>query len=169
MSEVLEKAVVEQEVAQVERVVKVYSTVGSNKSECVTSAKVWEQLKAEMLEKGVLLDGMKAIVGGTEVTLESPNAQLPTGNFMLFLVPDKVKSGCNQHSEVSLESNDDFGAEELTKEDILVIVDDALESLNKVRAYLVGGSTKPSAPKVDTELLEMKSQAERLAGYFSRN
>jgi hypothetical protein len=163
MSEVLEKSVAS-EVAQAERLVKVYSTVGSNKSECLTSATVWEQLKGEMLEKGVLLNGMKAIVGGTEVTLESPNAQLPAGNFMLFLVPDKVKSGCSDHKEVSFGQEDEFGGEELTKEDILVIVDDAIESLNKVKAFLNGA--QKSTPKVDTEFLEMKANAERLAGYF---
>lgn len=167
MSEVLEKAVVNEQVAQAERTVKVYSTVGSNKSQCLTNATTWEQLKGEMLEKGVLLDGMKAIVGGSEVTLESPNAQLPAGDFMLFLVPDKVKSGCADHQEVSLEDSE-FGQEELTKEDVLLIIQDAQDSLARVKAYLTGGGSlnKPSSPKVDQELLDMKAQAERLSGYF---
>lgn len=167
------EAVVEQElVAQSTRTVKVFSTVGSNKSQCETSATNWETLQEELAGKGVLLSGMKAIVGGSEVTLESPNAQLPSGDFMLFLVPDKVKSGCIDHVESSLNtgsvvSDDEFGAETIDKEDAIELLEEAASNLQKVANFLKGAAPKAAKAQVveDPELREMAETAKRLQGY----
>lgn len=75
------------------RKVLVFSTTGQNGKEVTTDSKTWEQLKRALSSNSVTHSGMKAVVGESKVTLESPNAELPTGNFTLFLMPKKTKSG----------------------------------------------------------------------------
>jgi argininosuccinate lyase len=75
------------------RQVLVYNTIGQNEVVITTSAATWEQLQRDLHSQGVPFRDMKAVIGETQVTLESRGAQLPTTDFSLFLVPEKVKSG----------------------------------------------------------------------------
>lgn len=84
------------------RKVIVYNTQGRQKREVTFSGDHWEDLQAALSKAGILYEGMKAIIGENQVTLESPKAVLPTGitvgdkltnNFTLFLTPVKTKSG----------------------------------------------------------------------------
>lgn len=79
------------------RKVTVYSTTGkrAEQLENVTSAE-WLELQGVLKEVGIPFSGMKAVVGETRVTLESEKAVLPEGDFTLFLMPVKTKSGADR-------------------------------------------------------------------------
>lgn len=74
--------------------VTVFSTKGAKRSVIETSATTWGVLKDQLMANNIPVDGMRAIVGETKVTLESSAAVLPVDfDFTLFLSPTKVKSG----------------------------------------------------------------------------
>ena len=74
--------------------VTVFSTKGAKRSVIETSAATWGVLKNQLIANNIPVDGMRAIVGETKVTLESSAAVLPVDfDFTLFLSPTKVKSG----------------------------------------------------------------------------
>lgn len=54
-------------------------------------ARTFGELKKEL--KNVKWDGMRVVVRETKNTLQDEAALLPAGDFILFLVPEKVKSG----------------------------------------------------------------------------
>lgn len=56
-----------------------------------SAARTFGELKKEM--STVKWDGMRVVVRETKNTLQDPSALLPAGDFVLFLVPEKVKSG----------------------------------------------------------------------------
>lgn len=72
--------------------VTIFSTGGANKSIDVNST-TWGDLQKELSNHGVSTSGMKAVVGQTRVTLEHKDAQIPSDDFNLFLLPVKTKSG----------------------------------------------------------------------------
>lgn len=76
-------------------VVTVFSTKGQKKTTVESVSQVWGDLKQDLLNLGIETDGMKAIIGETQLSLESTGAILPDYNFTLFLSPVKVKSGGN--------------------------------------------------------------------------
>lgn len=76
------------------RNVTVFTTVGKQGGEVFsTEAVTWGQLKREINTKNISLSNMKAVIGETQVTLESEEAQLLDGDFTIFLMPVKTKSG----------------------------------------------------------------------------
>jgi len=80
--------------------VLVYSTVGKGVVEFDTQAATWLDLKKNLREMQVKFDGMKAVIGENRHTLESDQATLPDGDFSLFLMPIKVKSGAYTRAEL---------------------------------------------------------------------
>lgn len=110
------------------KTVLVYSTVGQNKKEVNTSATIWSALKSDLASAGVNTDGMSAVVGQTQVTLESADAQIPEGNFTLFLVPQKVKSGWL--------IDDDDNTDDYDKDDAIADLESAKESIENVLEFL---------------------------------
>lgn len=75
--------------------VMVYLNNGTRKTINSTATK-WGELKKEMEAHGVCYNQQKemAVVGGSEVSLESPDAQLPTDQeYGIYLFPKLVKSG----------------------------------------------------------------------------
>lgn len=78
-----------------QRNVTVYNTVGQQRQTVNVPDHVgtWCELQQVLTTSGVRYDGMKVVVGESQVTLESNEAQLPTGEFTLFLMPQKVRSG----------------------------------------------------------------------------
>lgn len=75
------------------RKVTIVSTKFSGNKEVMSDASNWGELKAHIESAGISLANMKAVRRDTSNTLESNNAELPTGDFVLFLTPAKVKSG----------------------------------------------------------------------------
>lgn len=77
------------------RNVTVYSTSGKTNVKIESGATTFGELTPQLRENGFNLDGMKAVVGETKVTLEADGAVLPDGEFKLFLMPLKTKSGAD--------------------------------------------------------------------------
>lgn len=76
------------------RLVKVFATGNDNIIEITTSATTWGQLQAELRStKNLDVSNMNAKVRSSKVTLEHKDAELPTGEFTIFVTPAKVKSG----------------------------------------------------------------------------
>ena len=75
------------------RTITVYSTSGRNGINVITDVQTWGALKTELSTKQIQHDKMKAVIGETKNTLEAPNAVLPEGDFSLFLMPLRTKSG----------------------------------------------------------------------------
>lgn len=84
--------------------VTVYNTAGASKTEVKTNATTWGELQLDLTKEGVTYEGMKAILGGSHLTLDSDIAALPTEDFKLFLSASKVKSG---NSDLSYEDAKD--------------------------------------------------------------
>ena len=53
----------------------------------------WGELKAELSDKGFLVDRLEAVVRGTRATLKLDDAVLPETEFTLILVEKEMKSG----------------------------------------------------------------------------
>lgn len=83
----LEKKVAEQ------RVVTIFTTLGKNAQEFKSAGSTWEEIQKDMKHLNFDYSGMKVVVGDTRLTVESPRAVMPEGNFTLFFMPVKTKSG----------------------------------------------------------------------------
>jgi len=76
--------------------VTVFSTKGRKRSEVNAEVATWGELKSVLAAEGIETEGMRAIIGESQVTLESSKALLPVDfDFTLFLSPIKVKSGAD--------------------------------------------------------------------------
>lgn len=82
------------------RKITVYSTIGKGAKFIETDAVTWANLKTLLQQEKVDLNNMKAVIGENKLTLESDQAQLPDGEFTLFLMPIKTKSGGLSRSEL---------------------------------------------------------------------
>jgi hypothetical protein len=61
--------------------------------EVYSAARTWGELQADLNSAGVRYEGMRVMTNPGQVTLESLQAELPQGEFQLFIMPQKVKSG----------------------------------------------------------------------------
>lgn len=122
------------------REVKIFSPKGSNKT-IKSAATDWDELKEDLIGKGVSYDNMKAVVGETKNTLEAGGAKLPEGNFTLFLMNKKTKSGADVSSMKYRELRSEI-------QSIISDNDDAKDHFNEGRNY----TTKSTAQL--RELLE---------------
>lgn len=74
------------------RKITIVSTNTDQVFDVESSAETWGELKRESSISNVS-SGMKAMIRETKNTLESDQAILPQGDFVLYLTPSKVKSG----------------------------------------------------------------------------
>lgn len=74
------------------RKIKVLSTVGISGT-IETNVETLGELKPLLEQKDINYDGMKMMVGETRNELSMDEATLPTGDFKLYLMPSKTKSG----------------------------------------------------------------------------
>lgn len=72
------------------RTIKVFNSKTNQVTEIQSSATKWKDLIGELPGYEA---GMRGVDRETQNTFEAGEATLPTGNFTLFLVPSKVKSG----------------------------------------------------------------------------
>jgi hypothetical protein len=75
------------------RTIRVISTQSDRAQSIESSASTWGELQSAL--SGIIsnVNDMKAIVRETRVSLESPEAQLPEGNFTVILSMKKIASG----------------------------------------------------------------------------
>lgn len=74
------------------RKITIVSTNTDQVFDIESSAETWGELK-KVGSVANVSDGMKAMIRETKNTLESDQAILPQGDFVLYLTPSKVKSG----------------------------------------------------------------------------
>jgi hypothetical protein len=163
------------------RKVITYSTLGDNMKEVNSAATTWGELQVDLSRAGVRFEGLRAMTNPGQVTLESLQAELPQGEFQLFLMPQKVKSGYgfDEESEeddmidenegivwdeVDWSTEDPEGFIFRTSKDLAIArVKRAFYLLDKSIDYLT--SERPSAPKSatgDPMLQDLRKQAEAL-------
>lgn len=160
------------------RKVTVYNTIGGNLTSVETSAINWGDLQDDLTRRGITHNNMSAVVGETQVSLESPAGILPAGDFQLFLVPKKVKSGIDEYL-IDLDGinwddedwNDDGNTPEdfqfKTKRDLVVARAKKAQSyLNKVLNYLITEEKKTSDDPEVQNLLKTAEQIKRNLGLY---
>ena len=74
------------------RKIKIYTTNGMPGT-IETNVSTLEELKPILRQREVNYDGMKLLVGETKNELSQDEAILPEGDFKLYLMPAKTKSG----------------------------------------------------------------------------
>jgi len=75
------------------RKITIVSTKIDGKTELNSGATTWGELQTELGANSIDSNNMKAMEKVSKVTYDSAAAVLPTGDFVLFLTPGKVKSG----------------------------------------------------------------------------
>lgn len=81
------------------RKVRIYSTTGQTNLQLEFQGTTFRELKELMSQNRVTYSGMKCVVGETKLTVEHDQALLPDGDFTLFIMPVKTKSGALSRSE----------------------------------------------------------------------
>lgn len=134
------------------RKIKIYTTAGIPGT-IETNVSTLGELKPLLRQREINYDGMKMLVGETKNELSVDEATLPTGDFKLYLMPAKTKSGV------------DLDEMEEAIERIENKVDRILYKLDSINTSLV---VSTSASKVAEEIsLEDQREIEelrRLAG-----
>jgi len=131
--------------------VLIYTTVGATGKTVVTQASTWSALQSDLSENGVIYDNMKAVVGETRVTLESPHAQLPDGDFTLFLMQKKSKAGLTDLEIDSME----YRECRTTIRDIIAAAN-TKEELAKRKAAFSDGTKNYTQTKVPVMKMNLK-------------
>jgi hypothetical protein len=75
------------------REIRIFSTKVKKKLQSDVSS--WGELKTLLNVNDIRYTGMNAALSGSKVSLQHNDAILPTENFVLYLMPNKVKSGIN--------------------------------------------------------------------------
>ena len=132
--------------------VTIVTTKGRNQ-QLQTNASTWGQLLAELENTGLSVDGMKAIVGQTKVTLESTEAELPQTNFTLFLSPVKIKAGADYDLNFDAENIDDLSYTELRSE-LKSLRTQASESEDEELLSIIGNYTHDTVAQLREKLTE---------------
>lgn len=138
------------------RKIKIYTTAGVPGT-IETNVSTLGELKPLLRQREINYEGMKMLVGETKNELSVDEATLPTGDFKLYLMPAKTKSGV------------DFDDMEYSIERIENKVDKILSKLDSINTSLV---VSTSASKVaDPISLEDQREIEelrRLAGEYEK-
>ena len=74
------------------RQIKIYSTVGISAT-ITTNVTTLGELLPLMMEQNVNTSGVKMMIGETRNEISHNEAVLPAGDFRLYLMPEKTKSG----------------------------------------------------------------------------
>ena len=135
------------------RKIKIYTTAGIPGT-IETNVSTLGELKPLLRQREINYDDMKMLVGETKNELSVDEATLPTGDFKLYLMPAKTKSGV------------DLDEMEEAIERIENKVDRILSKLDSINTSLVVSTTSASK-EVDPISLEDQREIEelrRLAG-----
>ena len=107
----------------------------------------WGELKDHLIGKDMWNSTLQAVVKGTRVTLSDDKAELPVGDFTLFLVPTKMKSGKDNLSDLS-------------KEDLSVVYNVIIDTLTTSNTFV--RATKKKDQKSDLRNLNSTIYANKV-------
>ena len=127
------------------RKIKIYTTAGIPGT-IETNVSTLGELKPLLRQREINYDGMKMLVGETKNELSVDEATLPTGDFKLYLMPAKTKSGI------------DFEEVEENITNIYKIVENIEEKLDKVLNLL---SNPISTPSVASQVSSLSAEDQR--------
>ena len=127
------------------RKIKIYTTNGMPGT-IETNVSTLGELKPILRQREVNYDGMKLLVGETKNELSQDEAILPEGDFKLYLMPAKTKSGI------------DFEEVEENITNIYEIVENIEEKLDKVLNLL---SNPVSTPSVVSQVSSLSAEDQR--------
>lgn len=166
------------------RDIQVYNTLGGNLTTIRSAASTWGELQLDLDRAGIEYRKMSAVIGETQVTLESPAAQVLRESFQLFLVPKQVKSGQLTEHDINLIDTEEGmlwsdlnwdKANEIILEDYMyrsykdLTIARAMKArayINSVIAYLVDNENKaPDSPEV-TNLQKTAEEIKRNLGIW---
>ena len=129
------------------RKIKIYTTAGMPGT-IETNVSTLRELKPLLRQREINYDGMKLLVGETKNELSQDEAILPEGDFKLYLMPAKTKSGV------------DFDEMEETLERIESKVDRILSKLdNKFDTVSSVSQTDLISPEDQREIEEVRRLA----------
>ena len=126
------------------RKIKIYTTNGMSGT-IETNVSTLGELKPILRQREVNYEGMKLLIGETKNELSQDEAVLPEGDFKLYLMPAKTKSGV------------DFDSMDVNIDEILEKVENIEEKLDKVLDLL---RTPISAPVSVSQTLSAEDQRE---------
>ena len=127
------------------RKIKIYTTAGMPGT-IETNISTLGELKPLLRQREINYDGMKMLVGETRNELSLDEAILPEGDFKLYLMPAKTKSGV------------DFDEMDENIDDILDRVENIEEKLDKVLNLL---SNPISTPSVVSQVSSLSAEDQR--------
>lgn len=134
------------------RKIKIYTTAGIPGT-IETNVSTLRELKPLLRQREINYDGMKMLVGETKNELSVDEATLPTGDFKLYLMPAKTKSGV------------DFDEMEEAIERIENKVDRILSKLDSINtSSVVSTSASKVADPISLEDQREIEELRRLAG-----
>jgi hypothetical protein len=167
------------------KTVTVFNTHGQNRNVLSgVTARTWSELQNVLRRNNVSYDGMRAVVGDTQVTLESEGAQIPDQDFTLFLLPSKVRSGNwgDSSNFIQIEEINDEEEEEEEEYDYdedhqvnpaaLALLVTAMQQITQAIQLLASNTdyspVVSSSLKVDSEIDQLAKQAELLMRQIAR-
>ena len=127
------------------RKIKIYTTNGMPGT-IETNVSTLGELKPILRQREVNYEGMKLLIGETKNELSQDEAVLPEGDFKLYLMPAKTKSGI------------DFEEVEENITNIYKIVENIEEKLDKVLNLL---SNPISTPSVASQVSSLSAEDQR--------
>lgn len=134
------------------RKIKIYTTAGIPGT-IETNVSTLGELKPLLRQREINYDGMKMLVGETKNELSVDEATLPTGDFKLYLMPAKTKSG------VDLDEMEEAIERIENKVDIIL---SELDSINT--SLVVSTSANKVADPISLEDQREIEELRRLAG-----
>lgn len=138
------------------RKIKIYTTAGIPGT-IETNVSTLGELKPLLRQREINYDGMKMLVGETKNELSVDEATLPTGDFKLYLMPAKTKSGV------------DLDEMEEAIERIENKVDRILSKLDSINtSSVVSTSASKVADPISLEDQREIEELRRLAGEFKK-
>jgi len=137
------------------RKVTIYSTIGNDMKEVMVSSMNWGDLQGELSRNGVNSNGMKAIIGDSQLTLESNQAELPMGDFTLFFMPQKVKSGAWNDDEDDEPRLSGYPASIENAKALVLSIGEDLNELYEILSNLPKNSN-PAVAKLQDKASELK-------------
>ena len=138
------------------RKIKIYTTAGIPGT-IETNVSTLGELKPLLRQREINYDGMKMLVGETKNELSVDEATLPTGDFKLYLMPAKTKSGV------------DLDEMEEAIERIENKVDRILSKLDSINtSSVVSTSAGKVADPISFEDQREIEELRRLAGEFKK-
>lgn len=146
--------------------VSVFSTVGNNEVNVNFEGSTWGELQDVLGSQNIVFKGMSAVVGESQVTLESRQAQTPATDFTLFLMPVDVKSGYSDEDYNNDDENydDDNGSDALPAEAVIspesLLLIAKLEQANNLNNEVI--ATLKSRVITDPRTLSLMAQAAAL-------